>query len=107
MHSFKCIQLFPPLFCSPGGVFVRDLLVEDRRFISSWLNDKTSDGKLQVFLLVLLTFICANNRRIETILESLFEISRKFFIVRKELTIPARVPNTLTFKTRLSAKPLL
>ena len=48
---------------------VRDLLVEDRRFISSWLNGKTSDGKLLV--LFCLTFIWANNRRIETILGKL------------------------------------
>ena len=39
-------------FFSPGGLdtLVRDLVVEDRRKISSWLNEKTSDGKLQVYL---------------------------------------------------------
>ena len=44
---------------------VRDLVVEDRRKISSWLNEKTSDGKLQVYLVFNLFY--GNNRRIETI----------------------------------------
>ena len=39
-------------FFSSGGLdtLVRDLVVEDRRKISSWLNEKGTDGKLQVFL---------------------------------------------------------
>ena len=73
MHSFKykCIQFFPPLFCSLGGLhtLVRDLCVEDRRFISSWLNVKAAHGKLQVYLVLFFwAFFWANNRRIETIL---------------------------------------
>ena len=54
-------------FFSPGGLdtLVRDLVVDDRRKISSWLNEKGTDGKLQVFLVFNLFY--ANNRRIETI----------------------------------------
>ena len=54
------------MFFSPGGLdtLVRDLVVKDRRKISSWLNEKDTDGKLQVFLAFNLFY--ANNRRIET-----------------------------------------
>ena len=86
MHSFKCIQFFPPLFCSSGGLdtLVRDLPVEDRRFISGWLNGQTTDGKqftLSCFAKHLFVRITGE---LKLFLESLFEISRKFSVVCKQ-----------------------
>ena len=43
---------------------MRDLVVEDRRKISSWVCEKTTDGKLQVYLVFNLFY--ASGRRIET-----------------------------------------
>ena len=97
---YICLQVGSFLF-SPGGLdtLVRDLVVEDRRKISSWLNEKGTDGKLQVFLVFNLFY--ANNRRIETIHGKL---ERNFSEVKNR---PFPSSKTLTYKTRPRAKPLL
>ena len=67
MYALILIFRWASFFFSPGGLdtLVRDVVVEDRRKITSWLNEKTSDGKLQVYLVFNLFY--GNNRRIETI----------------------------------------
>ncbi|CAH3194357.1 unnamed protein product [Porites evermanni] len=52
-NSRSVEQKRPLMSRTPRGLdtLVRDLLVEDRRFISSFLNGKTSDGKLLVLII--------------------------------------------------------
>ncbi|CAH3171704.1 unnamed protein product, partial [Porites lobata] len=82
-NSRSVEQKRPLMSRTPRGLdtLVRDLPVEDRRFISGWLNGQTTDGKQFTLSCFAKQLIGRITGELKLFLESSFEISRKFSVV--------------------------